>query len=76
VSDYFPAGFPATLSGEEKVQQLWWRGGFGYRERIFLEAAELDRYLRRIVDENRGARPSAQARGRRRLARLIGRWRR
>jgi hypothetical protein len=72
-SDYFPADFPATLTDEQKVQQLWWRGGFHYRERIFAEAAELDQYLRRIVDENPVTRPHPRARGRRWLARLIAR---
>ena len=71
-ADYFPAEFPATLTPEERVQQLWWEGSFGYRERIFLEAADLDGYLQSLVRERYGDR-SASRPARRRLARLIGR---
>jgi Methyltransferase domain len=42
---HFPAGVAGTLSAEERVASLDWRGGFGYGERIFVEAEELDAYL-------------------------------
>jgi hypothetical protein len=35
----------ATLSEAERVQALFWRESFGFRERIFLEPGELDAYL-------------------------------
>jgi hypothetical protein len=45
----FPAGFAAGLSTEERVQTLFWKGSFEFRERVFLEAAELDAYLEAVV---------------------------
>lgn len=34
-----------ALTAEERVQTLFWSGRIGARERVFLEAEELDRYL-------------------------------
>jgi hypothetical protein len=45
----FPAGFAAALRPEERVQHLFWRERFSYRERIFTAAAELDAYLEEVV---------------------------
>jgi len=53
---HFPAGFHETLRPEEKVQQLWWEGGFAYRERVMLSADELDPYLEELVARHRPAR--------------------
>jgi hypothetical protein len=61
-SDHFPPGFCDALSPEERVQTLWWEGDFEFRERIILDAAELDAYLAEFV--------SAHA------PRPRGRWRR
>jgi Methyltransferase domain len=55
-SDHFPAGFQAALSAEERVQTLWWEGGFAARERVIVEADELDAYLADFVREHRPAR--------------------
>ena len=48
-SDHFPAGFHAALSDEERVETLWWEGGFGYWERIMVGPDELDPYLADFV---------------------------
>lgn len=56
---HLPAGVAATLSPEERVQELFWSGGFGYGERIFLDAAALDEYLAEPVSR---AGPSLRAR--------------
>jgi hypothetical protein len=42
---HFRDGTASTLSAAERVQTLFWDGGFSYGERIFLEPAELDAYL-------------------------------
>jgi hypothetical protein len=69
-SDHFPAGFAAALPAEDRVQTLWWEGGFEFAERVMTEAAEVDAYLAGFVaaHRDRGPRP---ARGLRR--RLLGR---
>ena len=51
-----PAETVAALPESERVQTLWWRGGFEVRERIFMEAAELDEYLAAAVRDRRPAR--------------------
>lgn len=48
-TDRFPPGFRDNLSDEARVQCLWWRGSFRYRERVFVEPAELDAYLADFV---------------------------
>jgi len=48
-SDHFPAGFHETLSEEQRVQTLWWDGGFEFRERVITSAEELDPYLAGFV---------------------------
>jgi hypothetical protein len=40
-----PAELARTLTADERVQTLFWSGRIGARERVFLEAEELDRYL-------------------------------
>jgi hypothetical protein len=50
---HFPAEFGASLTREERVQCMFWEGGFTYREVVFTEAEELDRYLAGFVAENR-----------------------
>jgi hypothetical protein len=69
---HFEAGFAAGLSAEERVQYMFWDGGFEFGERIFLEPAELDAYLSDFVAANRHRRPPPRpARLRRRLGRLV-----
>lgn len=58
---HFPRGFHETLSPEERVQTLFWDGGFGFRERIFVDAQERDRWVAAFVANRR--RPRARRRG-------------
>jgi hypothetical protein len=46
---YFPAGFWESLSEQERVQSLWWTEAFSFAERVMVDAAESDRYLREFV---------------------------
>lgn len=55
--EHFPPGFWERLSDEERVQALWWEGGFRYRERIAIDDAEIDQYLRGFVSRELAARP-------------------
>jgi hypothetical protein len=48
-SDHFASGFRDSLSAEQRVQCLWWRDGFRYRERIFTDAPSLDAYLAELI---------------------------
>lgn len=50
---HFPPGFVEGLQPEERVQQLWWEGGFEYGERTLIDTAEHDRYLADFVSANR-----------------------
>ena len=52
-TDHFPAGFQATLTEEERVEQLWWEGAFTARERVFVDSRPLDEYLSSFVAEHR-----------------------
>jgi len=52
-TDHFPRGFHEALSEEQRVQALWWQGGFGFRERVMTSAEELDGYLADFVAEHR-----------------------
>jgi methyltransferase family protein len=67
-SDNFPADFGRELTAEQRVQTLWWEGGFEYGERIFMEPAELDDYLAGYVGEHLGPRRAPGG-----LRRLLGR---
>jgi hypothetical protein len=59
-----PVGAAAGLSAAERVQTLWWEGGFEARERVFLEADELDEYLAGAVRGRRQVSPPARPRRR------------
>ena len=50
---HFPAGFADSLEPQERVQQLWWEGGFDFAERILIDTEEHDRYLASFVAANR-----------------------
>lgn len=52
----FPPGFQQSLSEDERVLQLWWAGGFRYRERMFYDIVEFDDYLSQFVSEGQAAR--------------------
>jgi hypothetical protein len=74
-SDHFPAGFHATLSDEERVEQLWWEGELVARERVFVSAEELDPYLSGLVSRELAGRGMRRPRptGLRALARRLAR---
>jgi hypothetical protein len=46
---HFPPGFWDGLTGNERVQTLWWETRFSYRERVILDPQESDRYLAGFV---------------------------
>ena len=48
-SDHFPEGFQATLSPQERVEELWWREFFEFGERVMTDPDELDSYLAEFV---------------------------
>jgi hypothetical protein len=50
---HFPPGVADVLTDDERVQSLFWEGGFGCRERIFLGTADLDAYLAEPVATRR-----------------------
>lgn len=64
-SDHFPPWFHATLSPPQRVQTLWWRGGFSFRERMMVGAEEVDPYVAEFVARHRPVE-----------GRAVGRWRR
>jgi hypothetical protein len=53
-SDQFPRSFWEALTPEQRVQRLWWEGGFSFRERVMTGAAELDAYLGDFVAAHDG----------------------
>jgi len=75
---YLEAPLGSTLTPEERVQTMFWEGGFEYEERIFFVHDELDQYLAGFVDAHRERlasrvpQPSLGARVRRRLRALGG----
>ncbi|MGH2953233.1 MAG: class I SAM-dependent methyltransferase [Solirubrobacterales bacterium] len=46
---FFPEGFVDGLESEERVQRLFWEGGFEYRERIFTKPGDFSDYLSGFV---------------------------
>lgn len=70
-SNFLPAGFADSLSADERVEQLWWDGSFGRRERVFNGPAAFDHYLRDFVTRTLAQRPPPPSRGR--LSRLLRR---
>lgn len=72
---YLPAGFAASLTPAERVGRLWWEGGFAYRERIFLDAEEVDTWLAALVTRHGGPGAAHGAGVTVRWRRLV-RWRR
>jgi hypothetical protein len=46
--DHFPGGFNRTLPPDERVISLWWEDRLEAEELIFVEAAELEAYLREV----------------------------
>jgi hypothetical protein len=73
-SDHFPDWFHATLTPEERVQTLWWEGGFEFGERIFLEPQAVDRYMAEFVAQHLPPRQRARP-GKDLLARVLGKAR-
>jgi SAM-dependent methyltransferase len=60
--EQFPAGFSDSLTAEERVQTLWWEGGFDSRERVMIGPEEIDRYLAEFVAEEMSRRPRRRRR--------------
>ncbi len=73
---YFPSGFWEQLSEAERVQSLWWSGGFSYRERLILDVPESDSYLGDFVARELADRPILAGSKRDALTRLGELWRR
>jgi hypothetical protein len=61
-AQHFPRGFHARLTEAERVQTLWWTGGFAYAERLLFEPGELDEHLEAFVAERLPAPSSRWAR--------------
>jgi SAM-dependent methyltransferase len=59
--NYFPREFGPALTPEERVQSLWWEGGFEYRERFFADQESFFDYLGEFVEQTRRERPVPQA---------------
>jgi SAM-dependent methyltransferase len=57
----FPRSFWEGLTGEQRVEALWWRGGFSYREVNFVDGEASDRHLREPVDRVMGSRTRARS---------------
>jgi hypothetical protein len=66
-SDHFPPRLWSTLSAEERVDTLWWKGTFEYGERILMDAERVDSYLGDFVAEVRQQRAEARHKPRWRL---------
>ncbi len=62
---FFPEGFAARLGDEQRIDWLWWDGGFTARERVHMDPAELAAELEGFVREHRGDVPPAPGRLRR-----------
>src|SRR4051794_3410402 len=60
----FPASFHATLSDEERVSELWWKGDFTAQERVMMSAEQLDPYLTEFVERELGKRGISRKRSR------------
>jgi hypothetical protein len=67
-ANHFPPDFHAGLTDEERVQSLWWTGGFEFEERVYVGAGELDEYLAGFVARNLAQRPPPPASPRASLA--------
>jgi hypothetical protein len=68
---HFPPEFHAALTPEERVEQLWWTGGFEARETLFVEAEPLREYLMEpvVARSDPAARRGRARRALRRVAR-------
>lgn len=60
--EQFPAGFSDALIAEERVETLWWEGGFEARERVMIGPQEIDRYLAEFVAAELARRPRPRRR--------------
>jgi hypothetical protein len=56
-TDHFPPGFHERLSEEDRIQRLWWQGGFDFEEQVFTTQDGVDSYLADFVALNLRARP-------------------
>jgi hypothetical protein len=79
-SDHFPRAFWEQLGDEQRVQRLWWDGGFEVAERQFIDdPQELDDYLADFVSAHIGswrpAPPTISERARAKAKQVLGRTR-
>ena len=56
-ANHFPLRFYRRLRDDEKAQSMWWNDSFDYRERVILEAGELNPYLSDFVASHRHPSP-------------------
>lgn len=56
-----PRALWEALGPEEKIEGLWWEGGFEAAERVFVDSEELDRYLEELVESQRGRIPGRRS---------------
>jgi hypothetical protein len=59
---HFPAGYHRTLTADERVEVLWWEGGFDYREVMFIGPGSLDEYLSSYVSRHTRPAPAEEQR--------------
>ena len=70
---FFPSEFHRALSEEQRIESLWWSGGFETRELLLFEPGQLDAHLSSFVArhlEEVGLQPGGR---RAQLKRLLGR---
>jgi hypothetical protein len=70
---HFPPGFWQALSPEDRVESLWWEGGFAARERLLIEPDPYTSYLPEFVAEELRRRPLPRRRIARRLRNRVAR---
>jgi hypothetical protein len=70
---FFPHEFHQTLTGEQRVERLWWSGGFQTRELLLFEPGQLDAHLAEFVTAHLGEAGRRPGGRRAQLRRLIGR---
>jgi Methyltransferase domain len=46
---HFPSLFGEALTAEQRVSTLWWEGGFGFSEQVFIGPGQVERYLSDFV---------------------------
>jgi hypothetical protein len=60
--NHFPAGFAERLSEEERVETLWWTGGFECRERTLIGPEAIAEHMSSFVERALRERPLGRGR--------------